>query len=238
MIIQDILIFKIKKEATKQTMKKFLLFVVSLVIVFNTVQAQKVKFASPDMKKLTKELTGKNSGVYERLMQRYNNNDTLLSLHDYHLLYYGSALKQSYNPVADSPLRDSLNAAISKNQSGNADFTKIRSISTQILQQFPFDIRTLDPAIYACRMLNMSKEASALEFRMGRIIETIYNSGDGLTEDTPFHIVSTANELDMIMALGFSPSSTSAVQAGNLRYWKVKENEFGVTGFYFKVVSR
>ncbi len=219
-------------------MKRTLFITILLALGISMAQAQKPKYAIPDIKKLNKELTGKNSGVYERLMQRYKNNDTLLSLHDYHLLYYGSALKDSYNPVADSPLRDSLNAAISKNQSGKADFAKIRKISGQILEQLPFDIRTLDPAIYADRMLDMSKEASALEFKMGRIIETIYNSGDGLTEDTPFHIVSTANELDMIMALGFSPSSTSAVQAGNLRYWKVKENEFGVTGFYFKVVTR
>lgn len=216
-------------------MKRTLALILLMMLVFQAANAQQVKFSIPDHKKLKKEISGKNSVVYDRLMQRFADNDTTLTLADYHKLYYGSAHKAGYNPMADTPLRDSLYIAFSKNQSGEADFGKIRSLAMRILKQIPFDIRTLDPASYACRMLNDNATAAKMEFKMGRLIETIYNSGDGLTEETPFTVVLVANETDVIRALGFSLSGSSSVQSGKLHYWKVSENEFGVQGFYFRV---
>lgn len=209
-----------------------------MIFTFHTIKAQFVKFHTPDYKKLQKELTGKKAGTYNKLMERYLANDTTLTLNDYHSLYYGYVFQSGYTASKDSQLRDSLYNTFNKSRSGEADYNAVKSIASIILKDLPFDIRTLDPAIYAYHMLKDESTASKLEFRMGRLIETIYNSGDGLTEQTPFFVISTSNEPDIIRALGFSLSVNAPIQSGNLHYWKVKENEFGVTGFYFRVFNK
>ncbi|HLO90315.1 MAG TPA: DUF4919 domain-containing protein [Lentimicrobium sp.] len=215
-------------------MKKLLVFIPSFLI--GAMLLAQTSFSAPDMKKISKSLSGKNAALYGRLMNRLQTNDTTLSLNDYQLLYYGTALQAGYNPQKDSPLRDTLYGLFSNAQSGRADFREVKKIANQILEQLPFDIRTLDPSIHASRMLNDNATADKLEMRMGRIIETIYNSGDGRTETTPFYVVSTANEVDMLRALGFTPATIIAMQSGNLDFWKVKENDFGIDGFFFKVL--
>lgn len=216
-------------------MKRLFIVIITFFLCTNLFSQQPVKFNIPDRKKITKALTGRNEGMYGRLMDRLKANDTTLTIQDYHLLYYGSALQTAYNPMKSTPLQDSLFRVFSKAQSGRADYKEVKSIAWQVLDELPFDIRTLDPAIYACRMLNDDGTAEKLEVRMGRIIETIFTSGDGLTEQTPFYITSTSNDADMIRALGFTPAGNTPQQSGNLRYWKVKENEFEILGFYFLV---
>lgn len=217
-------------------MKRTLSLILLMMLVFQAANAQQVKFTKPDHKQLKKEISGKNAVAYNRLMQRFVDNDTTLTLADYHKLYYGSAFKAGYNPMNETPLRDSLYRVFVKAQSGEVDFGKVKSLAQRILDQIPFDIRTLDPASYACRMLNDNATAAKIEFKMGRLIETIYNSGDGLTEETPFIVVLVANETDVIRALGFTLAGTTSIQSGKLHYRKVTENEFGVQGFYFKVL--
>lgn len=215
-------------------MKKLMVFIPSFLLA--TVLLAQTSFSAPDLKKISKSLSGKNAALYGRLMNRLQTNDTTLTLNDYHLLYYGNALQPAYNPQNDSPLRDTLYSLFSSAQSGRADFRDVKKVANQILEQLPFDIRTLDPSIHASRMLNDNATADKLEKRMGRIIETIYNSGDGRTETTPFYVASTANETDMLRALGFAPATPLPMPSGNLHFWKVKENEFEIEGFFFKVL--
>lgn len=215
-------------------MRKLLLIIALVTFSFISIVAQN-NFTQPNHKKLTKELSGRKAGVYDVLMQRYLSHDTTLSPGDYHLLYYGHALQPGYNPGRESSLRDSLNHAFKDNSSTDTDYEKIRSLAVRVLQDLPFDIRALDPAIHASEMLGDKNMADALEFKMGRLIETIFTSGDGLTQQTPFYVVSVANETDLIRALGFHISSTSAAQSQGLRFWPVAENEFGIKGFYFKM---
>lgn len=208
-----------------------------ITLVYSVTFAQKTDFRTPDLKKIGKSLSGRNASLHGRLMDRLKNNDTTLNLEEYHLLYYGTALQQGYSPQLDSPLRDTLYSTFSMAQSGKADFRTVKTIANQILEQLPFDIRTLDPSIHASRMLNDNGTADKLEIRMGRILETIFSSGDGRTETTPFYVVSTANEVDMLRALGFAPAVTAPIQSGDLHFWRVKENEFGIEGFFFKVLT-
>lgn len=216
-------------------MKK--IFVLITAILFcNVLSAQKTSYNTPDLKKIEKSLSGKNAAMYGRFMDRLKKNDTTLTLEDYHLLYYGTSLQAGYDPQKESPLRDTLYISFSQSQSGRTDFKAVMILANQILEQLPFDIRTLDPAIHASRMLNDNATAEKLEIRMGRILETIFNSGDGRSETTPFHVISVANEVDMLRALGFSPAVNAPMQSGNLHFWRVKENEFGIEGFFFRVL--
>ncbi len=191
----------------------------------------------PDAKKISKQLS-KEPGLYSKLLKRYMDNDTTLTIENYHLIYYGYALQSGFDPNKTSSLRDSLTTLFRNANQGNADYKSIKELSKRILEQLPFDIRTLDPAIYAYERSEDPVTAMKLQFRMGRIIETIFNSGDGQSQTSPFFIVSIPNIADMVRALGFSLVSDSPETSGDLYFMRVKENEFGIQGFYFRVFGR
>ncbi|HLN52184.1 MAG TPA: DUF4919 domain-containing protein [Lentimicrobium sp.] len=213
-------------------------FLLSLFIIPFTILAQQSGTTNaPDFKRINKALN-KGTENYSNLMQRYKANDTTLTREDYHLLYYGYALQTGYDPSKDTDLRKQLADLFNDASNGNADYLGIQGISNKILDQLPFDIRTLDPAIYASEMLKDQSTAKKLEFKMGRIIETIFNSGDGRTQESPFYVISLANIPDMVRALGFEAVNIVPEQSGNLFYFRVKENDFGITAFYFKIFGR
>jgi hypothetical protein len=219
-------------------MKKSIVLLISVFIIPFILNAQKPGTSkTPDWKIINKTLS-KNPNLYPELMNRYKNNDTTLTRDDYHILYYGYALQSGFNPQKDTELRKQLAEEFSDASKGDADYSSILKISNQILEQLPFDIRTLDPAIYSSEMRNDHSTANKLEFKMGRIIETIFNSGDGLTQDTPFYVISLANIPDMVRALGFEAVNIVPEQANNLYYFRVKDNDFGIIGFYFRVFGR
>lgn len=212
--------------------RNFLLSLTLILITFNLF-AQEPGRNTPDIKKISKQL--KDPELYSGLLNRYLANDSSLTIADYHLIYYGFSLQKGYDPNKDTRLRDSLNILFMNTGNGESDYRALQSLTNRILVQLPFDIRSLDPAIYASEMLKDNDQAIKLKIKMGRLIETIFNSGDGLTKESPFYVVSVANIPDMVRALGFEAVSTIPEQSGNLFYFKVKENEFGVTGFYFRI---
>lgn len=219
-------------------MKKTLFIL--LIIFYGSIAFGQAKFNVPDLKKINKSLSGKNAGQYGRLTNRMQANDTTLTLNDYRLLYYGASLQPAYAALKDNlyrpALQDSLFSVFSRAQSGAADFREVKALANKILDEFPFDIKTLDISSHASRRLNDDATAAKIEVRIGRILETIFNTGDGLTQKTAFYIISAANEADMIRALGFTPTSPIPQSTGLFHFRQVKENQYGVQGFYFQIL--
>lgn len=197
--------------------------------------AQKNNFAPPDYKKIRKEINKTGSKPnYQQLLKRYNDNDTTLSPEEYRLLYFGFTFQPEYSPDAKEPLVDSLMAILRLEQIKPGQYEKVVKYSEKILQKSPFDMRYLDPLIYVYRMQGNNQLASKLEFKLGRIIETIFTTGDGLTEKTAFHVISVAHEKDMLRALGFGFVGMQNIQSSPYDYLKVEENAYGIDGIYFK----
>jgi len=150
-------------------------------------------------------------------------------------LYYVYIFQPEYSPSAHLPLTDSLLAIMSKDQIGPDQYKLVIKYAGAILDKSPFDMRYLDPLIYAYRMQGRNDLAAMLEFKLGRILETIFTSGDGLTEESAFHVISVSHEFDMLRALGFGFAGTQSVRQGQYDYVKVEKNDFGIQGMFFNV---
>ena len=116
-----------------------------------------------------------------------------------------------------------------------SEYNRIIELASSTLNEYPFEISILDPLIYALRMEGKNELAAKLEFRFGRIIETIFNSGNGLTKETAFHVVSISHQKDMLRALGFGFGGRHAIVDAKFSYLKVAKNDFGIEGMYFDV---
>lgn len=216
-------------------MKRYLLISLIIFCTF-TVSAQKTNFSTPDYKKISKAISKPGSlTFYSELMARYRAHDTTLSPSEYHLLYYGYSLQEGYAPYTHQPYADSLMALVRKESISAGQYSRILEFANAVLEKSPFDMRYLDPMIYVYQMQGNTEMAEKLEFKLGRIIETIFSSGDGLTEKTAFHVISVSHEYDLIRALGFGFGGEQSLSNGKVDLLKVEANDYGINGMYFNI---
>lgn len=218
-------------------MKKSLLITI-LLFITTLSWAQHRNLNPPDMRKIGKAIDNeRTSNWYPKLMARYRLNDTTLSPQEYRLLYFGYVLQPEFTGKATIPLVDSLTRLMSTDSVTMPDYYEIAEVSARLHQLMPFDMKYLDPLSFALRLTDENDLASKVEFKLGRLVETIYNTGDGLSELTPFYVISSSHEMDMLRALGFSLAGSAPITAGNIDYIKVKVNDYGIQGLFFKRVQ-
>ena len=217
--------------------KKTTLCVIALFIGLSASQAQKSDFSLPNYKKIEKTLHKKPES-YPIILDRLNANDTTLSLAEYHFLYYGYIFQPAYINNQYKTLSDSLEQMMLNETQDEAEFPLIIQTGDRLLKANPFELSSLDKIIYAHRMLGNNAMAEKLEFRFGRIIETIFSTGDGLTKETAFYVISMSNAKDMLRALGFGYTGQQMSVGQNLHYYKVDKNDFGIEGMYFYVLEK
>jgi len=198
--------------------------------------AQKVRFHSPDFKKISKAISKEGSvNYYPELMKRYRANDTTLTPYQYHLLYFGYIYTPEFQQLESKALSDSLPKLLRVTDGQQPDYLKIRDLCQQLLVKAPFDMRFIDPLIQASRMLGHQSMAAMLEFKLGRIVETIFSTGDGLSENTPFHVISTSHEADLMRALGFNNADIHLISSGPYDFYRVDAAKYGIEGIYFDI---
>jgi hypothetical protein len=216
-------------------MKRILVSII-LLLSLSSAYAQKSNFSVPDYKKIGKAIAKKSSSAYYPvLMERLKANDTTLTPREYHLLYFGYVLQPGYAPEKVKSAQDSLLALMNREVLEEREYIRIIELASSTLNEYPFEISILDPLIYALRMEGKNELAAKLEFRFGRIIETIFNSGNGLTKETAFHVVSISHQKDMLRALGFGFGGQQMMAGSKISYLKVAKNDFGIDGMYFNV---
>ena len=217
--------------------KKIILCAIALFIGLAGAQAQKAKYSLPDYKKIEKTLHKKPES-YPILLDRLNANDTTLSLSEYHFLYYGYILQPAHSNNQYKALSDSLGELMRNETPDETEYPLIVQTGSRLLKANPFELSSLDKIIYAHRMLDNNVLAEKLEFRFGRIIETIFSTGDGLTKETPFYVISLSNASDMLRALGFGYTGQQMSVGNQMHYLKVAKNDFGIEGMYFYVPAK
>lgn len=213
-------------------------YFIGAILVFCTfsVSAQKPAFNQPNYKKISKAISKERASTfYPRLMERFLASDTTLSPDEYHLLYYGYSLQPEYLPNTPPASADSLMSLIRKEQLAPEQFELVIKYANASLEKNPFDMRYLDPLIYVYRMQGNNSMADKLEFKLGRIIETLFSTGDGLTKETAFHVISAAHEQDLLRALGFGNAGGQSLTIGEYEFLKVEANDYGIEGMYFNI---
>lgn len=215
-------------------MKKSAAIIFLILIPAFALIAQKNSFNVPDFKKINKAITKPGSPTYyPSLLNRLNQNDTSLSLRDYHLLYYGYIIQQDSKPAGSSEYPKILQDLLKKEMLEKSDYETIVSQASALLSTSPFEIEILDIYIQACRLTGNQELAGKLEIRFGRLIETIFSSGDGLSKQTPFYVISVQHQMDMIRALGFSYGGQRMRVENKYDFLKVQKNDFDIEGLYF-----
>ena len=69
------------------------------------------------------------------------------------------------------------------------------------------------------------------------LVSAISATGDGLSKETAFHVISTTDEYGIMEILGVSPKSQSLIHDKGQSYdlMELEENEYGLDALYFNV---
>lgn len=144
---------------------------------------------------------------YTGLMMRYNAGDETLTDTDYHYLYYGYAYQDGYKPLQTDPDLDKLlllASGLDPDQPAVETLEAIVAAGEASLRRDPFSPKVLNLMAFAYGALGNKAQEKAYFNRMNGVLRTINQSGDGLTQKSPRHILMFDHALDVLTAEGLS----------------------------------
>lgn len=144
---------------------------------------------------------------YTGLKMRYDAGDETLTDADYHYLYYGYAYQEGYRPLETDPDLDrllQLSATLDPDNPSVETLEAIVAAGEASLRRDPFSPKVLNMMAFAYGALGDRQQEKAYFNRMNGILRTILQSGDGLTQKSPRHILMFDHALDALTAEGLS----------------------------------
>ncbi|TRZ43184.1 DUF4919 domain-containing protein [Robertkochia solimangrovi] len=214
----------------KRTIITLILFLVAL-----TGYTQDWEYKAPDYKQIGEKVKEESSELYyPKLMKRYQDADTTMTLEERRHLYYGYIFEPDYSPYGRSDYTDSLKVLLNKPDMISNDLDILLSFSDSVLAQDPFDLRVMNYQVYAYEQKNDSTSAAKQLARMNMVIDALVSSGTGLEKATAFYVIKVGHEYDLLNILGMSFGGTQRL-IEHFDYLSVKENETGIEGLYFDI---
>jgi hypothetical protein len=197
--------------------------------------AQIDKFEKPNYKKIEKAIKLENSNLfYKTLFNRFTKADSTMTLDERRHLYFGYVFNKKYVPYGHSSYSDSLRNLINNKKTEIIDFDLMLRFSDSILQEYPFDLRTMNIKLYALDKAYKRKEFDRCLNKVEIILDAIFSSGDGIKKKTALYVISPSHEYDILDVLGFQYGGQQSL-IEHFDYLKLAENAQGIEGLYFEI---
>ena len=137
---------------------------------------------------------------YPNLMLRYKEGKPM-SAEEYHHLYYGFAFQPEYKPLevnASMTRMQEVMARISIDTPTVRDIDELISAGIAAMEADPFSPTLLNILVYAYGTSGDKARERAYSEHLNGILRCIEQSGDGLKEKSPMHIIMFSHGLDYI----------------------------------------
>lgn len=137
---------------------------------------------------------------YPNLMLRYKEGKTMTD-EEYHHLYYGYAFQPSYKPLEVNPSMSRVQeimARISIDTPSVSDIDELIAAGIAAMEHDPFSPTLLNILVYAYGTAGDKVREEAYANHLNGILRCIEQSGDGLKEKSPMHIIMFSHGTDYI----------------------------------------
>jgi tetratricopeptide (TPR) repeat protein len=171
-------------------MKHYILTIITLCLCGSLFGQDELNI---DFDKIKAEVTNQESvNFYPRLLMRFNDCDSTLTLQDYSLIYYGFSFQDDY--MKNRPKEDKLDELLKSN-----DYENVVSECRKILNLNPVSLLANNKMGFALFKLNKSEsEWKKYQKRYRMIRKVIVYSGNGLTAETAFKVIYVSDEYDIL----------------------------------------
>lgn len=215
-------------------MRKVLLCVI-LIFCFGLGFAQNTGIKKPNYNQIKKNIAQKSSNLYyPKLVAKFNNADTTMTLDEKRHLYYGFIHQKGYSPYTRSDYTDSLRITLRKKTYNTSDLNNIVKYSDSLLVHNPLSLKAINYKMYAEKQMKDSINHLKAYTKMRIITDAMLSSGDGHSKETAFYVISPTHEYNLLNLLGYKFGGKQNV-IDNFEYLTLKENEYEVKGLYFDI---
>ncbi len=212
-----------------------LLLAFTLLLTSSHLFAQNLKLERPNYSKIEKTIKKDQSELYyPKLMQRFLDSDTGMSLEEKRHLYYGFSFQPDYAPYGHSDYEDSLNSILEKGSPNEQEYEKMIRFADSALLYNPFNNRVINAQLVAYEKLGNTDSFDKKLNQMRIIFDALFSSGDGRSKKTAFYVIYTSHEYDLLNVLDFEFGGGQSL-IEHYDYLKVAPNSYGIEGLYFDV---
>ena len=207
----------------------YLLFFLS----FQFIHSQQPNPIKPDYEKIKNAIENKELGsYYPKLLERLKVRDTTLTSDEFRNLYYGYTFQKEYEPHARIN-DENLKKILQKENLIESDYQPFITLANKSLEDNPFDLRLMHMLAYVYHLSKEEAMAQKTAYIMNNIIDTIISTGDGLTCESAFHVISTSDEYILLSV--FEAESQGQSLIGSCDYLRFEKGKFKIDGLYFNV---
>lgn len=215
-------------------MKKILLLLMVLMMSIGKTYSQEQPFKAPNYELIKKEIQDKASNFYyPKLLERLTVNDTLLNKEDYDHLYFGYVFDPKFDAFYKSTDEEKLSEYYRSEKLDEKDYDKIIKLAEHAITIYPFDLRPMNYLAYIYHLKGDEINAKKMAIRFNKILGVILSSGNGLTCETGFHVISVSDEYMLLNTLKLKVKAQSLT--GNCDYMSFEKGMYKVDGLYFNI---
>lgn len=179
-------------------MKRFPLLLIAALLLCAFTEPQR-----PDMQQIRSEVTDPASVYYyPALMERYERNETVMTLDDYRRLYLGYIFQEDFDPYRHTQYSSLVEELYFKSRHSKGECDSIIKYAELSLKDNPFDLQQIDYLIYALREKQKNNIANIWQYRLNHLLEAIVSTGTGIDPDNAWYVVSPQHEYFLLNKLG------------------------------------
>lgn len=214
-------------------MGTFIKYLICVSLVCLSVSSLKAQEA-PDDDAIHRAILNRDSiYYYPNLFGRYLAGDATLTPEDYRHLYYGYVWQDTYRPLATAPAWDRMLVLLEQNPEPNAGFFHgIIENGTELMRTEPFNPNNINLLTYAYGGLGDSINERINARRLEMIVRTIKSTGTGLSEYSPWHIISFSHANDLMVMMGLQ-TLKSILVSRSIMFIPLLQRQDGIRGYYF-----
>jgi hypothetical protein len=221
----------------KLPMPKITAFLTLLLIPFASTFAQDPS-APPiievDYKMIEKVMADPAAAYFfPKLKARYDQNDSTLTVLDYHYFYYGYTFQEEYNSMKrnDNVRSGELKR---KDELSDSELQELFDNEVKWLQEMPIDLESIYWVLVALDGMGKQQEFLQWKRKFDGLMDAVIASGDGLTKETAIHVATVRTEYFLLNMFGFEYADEQQLFTP-CDYLKIEKNDAGIEGLYFNV---
>jgi hypothetical protein len=218
-------------------MRKHRLFIWSLVVSMFLCPMTFTQVLHPrDFKHWTKFASDPSSHFnYEKLLSRFQNDDSTLTDDELVLLSHGYTLRPEYDPYTQMLIEDSLDQFFRE-----GEYESAMERGVKYLQENPVSLIGNLVLLMSSKHLEQSEDIEKYHTRFSQMLRAILATGTGNSSDSAFAVINIRDEYAVLNYFGYTSSSQSLVVGREGRSYDrlvgTPRNDSGKTRvFYFDI---
>lgn len=218
-------------------MKKLYILLLLMLLpfaIFAEGEDEALNYTVPDFEQIEQDVIEPESHYYyPNLFKRFWEGDTTMTATELERLYYGFSFQEDYDPYRDVKYnREKATDLYTKESHTQEECNIIIANAMKVLADFPFELRQMKLLSYAYTQKGDKAQADMWEYRLRQILSVIISSGDGISPESAWYVISSIHPYDVIYCFGLTPIDYIFVEP---MYDFIEVENAPVEGYYFNV---